>query len=102
MPSVGRTYLPVAINCGTTRLTVSTGTANPTRFQILLPFYSTREQIEEVVRVLEARQVRFVVQNLYWNTAKIEPLATYLHEHYETVPVKRGSTLQYILLRRKA
>ena len=29
MPSAGRMYLPVFMSCGTTRMTVSTGTAKP-------------------------------------------------------------------------
>jgi hypothetical protein len=79
-----------------------TATNNPTRFQILIPDYTDRADVEEAVSALEARKVPFVVQNFYWGTQRLEPLMSYLHEHYERV-LKIGSPIpMFTVLRRKA
>lgn len=39
MPSAGRVYFPLRISCGTTRLTVSTGTAKPMPALVPLGLY---------------------------------------------------------------
>jgi hypothetical protein len=48
-------------------------TTNPTRYSVLVYHYNTPSQFEEVVRVLEQRQVRYVV----WNTGFQENTKTF-------------------------
>jgi hypothetical protein len=75
-----------------------TGTENPTRFQILLPYYTERDQLEEMVAVLEARRVRYLVRSFYPGTKTLEPLYSYVQEHYRPIDnppsgVKSGTTV---------
>jgi hypothetical protein len=79
-----------------------TETVNPTRYQILIPRYSTRAQVEEVVAVLERRRVPFVVKNLYWHLTELEPLMSYLRKHYTPVPMppSTGAPTIFLLQRR--
>jgi len=79
-------------------------TTNPTRYSILMYGYNTRSQFEEVIQVLEQRQVRYVLWDtfleerdlrLFFPSMKqarpderlIEP---YLKVHYKTVWTENG------------
>jgi hypothetical protein len=62
-----------------------TGTENPTRFQIMVPNYTERAQLEEIVATLETRRVPYVVVGLYPDIAELEPLHSYVRQRYEPV-----------------
>src|SRR4029453_1049828 len=62
-----------------------TGVPNATRYQIALPNYTDREEIDEIIATLEARRVPIVVQNYYVGTKGLEALIQYLQDHYEWV-----------------
>lgn len=64
-----------------------TGTENATRYQIVLPRYTDREQLEEVVADLERRQTEFVVRNYFLWPREMEPLNSYLEEQYARLPL---------------
>src|SRR5262249_47881966 len=81
-----------------------TETANPTRFQLLIPGYTTAEQFAEVERTLETERVPFVVRTLCWPLRSDDPFMLYLRQHYDQVPLVRkhaGST-SVVLFRRRA
>jgi hypothetical protein len=85
-------------------LYLMTQTSNPTRFQILIPGYTTPEKFAEVQETLERERVPFVVRS-FWFWQQIEdPLLPYLNEHYQQVRLQRppGSLPSLTLLRRKA
>ena len=90
-------------------LYLMTETSNPTRFQLLMPDYSTAAQFAEVQEVLERERVPFIVRNLYlWGDKKSpnyrpDLLLPYLSERYELVPLPRlkGSFPTLNLFRRK-
>jgi hypothetical protein len=81
-----------------------TDTSNPTRFQLLIPGYTTAEQFAEVERTLERERVPFVVRAVWFWRKGDDPLLPYLQEHYERVrlPRQRGELPSLSLLRRKA
>jgi len=85
-------------------LYLHTQTSNPTRFQILIPSYSDPKHVREAMTMLELRQVPYVVRNLYWHTNELEPLVSYLNEHYEPIvrigPEGRRVPV-FVILRRK-
>ncbi|HSQ01439.1 MAG TPA: hypothetical protein VL049_29815 [Candidatus Dormibacteraeota bacterium] len=63
---------------------------NPTRFQFLTPTYSDPAQIDEVIRVLEQRQVPYVLvvaQSFKWAS---DPVVQYLRRAYRRVPLPRA------------
>jgi len=80
------------------------GTANPTRFSILLYHNNTDAQFQEVIAALERRKVRYVLwdtlvdgQNLkQWFPDYQQPprekltIEPYLNAHYDLIGVKNG------------
>jgi hypothetical protein len=82
-----------------------TDTSNPTRFQLIMPGYTTAEQYAEVQATLERERVPFVVRTFYWwgPSKDADPLLPYLREHYERIkPPRKLSTLPSMeVMRRK-
>jgi hypothetical protein len=80
-----------------------TDTINPTRFQVLIPRYSAPEHEEEVLDVLEAQRVPFIVFNLYPMDHKADRIRPYIRQRYERVqlPFPRGKIPPLALFRRK-
>jgi hypothetical protein len=94
----------VVYPCGAA-LYLVTETANPTRFQLLIPGYNTAEQFAEVEHTLETQRVPFVVRTLCWPLRESEdPLLPYLKQHYDQValPRKHVAIPGLALFRRKA
>ena len=85
-------------------LYMMTETANPTRFQLLIPAYNTPEQYSEVEHVLERERVPFVIRTLWWWGEDGDPLMPYLRAHYRRValPAASGVIPSLSLFRRKA
>jgi hypothetical protein len=79
-----------------------TQTSNPTRFQILIPGYTTPEKFAEVQETLERERVPFVVRS-FWFWQIEDPLRPYLKEHYQQVRLQRppGSLPSLTLLERQ-
>jgi hypothetical protein len=77
---------------------------NPTRFQILVPNYNSKEQYDEVVGVLEARRVPYVVVLTYWVDWDDDVIVQYLKRAYERValPFEGPPPAAYTLFRRKS
>lgn len=84
-------------------LYLMTQTSNPTRFQILIPGYTTPEKFAEVQETLERERVPFVVRS-FWFWQIEDPLRPYLNDHYQQVRLPRPprSMPSLTLLRRKA
>ena len=78
-----------------------TGTHNPTRFQVLIPGYSDPEHMQEVINVLEARRVPFVIRGRLWLKDETDPLLPYLEAHYERVKLPNPRVHLLYLFRRK-
>jgi hypothetical protein len=81
-----------------------TDTANPTRFQLLIPGYTTAAQFAEVQQTLERERIPFVVRGFsFWGSAG-DPLRDYLKEHYQRVrlPGTRAGLPSMSLLSRKS
>ena len=65
-----------------------TQTSNATRFQLLIPGYTTAEQFAEVQQTLERKQVPIVIRTFwFWDSG--DPLLPYIQAHYERVRVPR-------------
>jgi hypothetical protein len=81
-----------------------TDTANPTRFQLLIPGYTTAAQFAEVQETLERERVPFVVRSFWFWGAAGDPLRDYLKEHYKRVrlPLERAGLPSFSLLSRKS
>ena len=63
-----------------------TGTTNPTRYEVVVPGgYTDQDQIAEIIDVLDAHQVRFVVVALPFLNLKQDPVLVYLARKYERV-----------------
>lgn len=83
---------------------------NPTRFSLMTYNYNTTEQYEEVIRVLEAERVEYVIWDVEFEhmQAKIflsslppvreQIMEAYLESHYDTVALIDGKRI----MRRKA
>jgi hypothetical protein len=80
-----------------------TETANPTRYQLLMPGYNDAEQFAEVQATLEQRGVPFIVRTFWFWSGLTDPLLPYLEAHYTRVPLARpsGSFPTLTLYRRK-
>ncbi len=77
---------------------------NPTRFSLLQSGYSTSQQVDEVIHVLESRKVKHVLWDTSFNQRSLAlvfpaalgmpenllPLETYLHSHYLPVYSRNG------------
>jgi hypothetical protein len=74
---------------------------NPTRFQVLLGGYSPRSHFDEVMAVLEARRVPFVIVLPLWIDWNHDRFLTYVREHYERVPVAMTGWPTFALFRRR-
>ena len=82
-----------------------TQSSNPTRFQILIPVYSSPDHFAEVQQTLERERVPFVIRSFWvWGPNEGDPLLPYLREHYEQVRLPRapGIIPSLTLLRRKS
>lgn len=64
-----------------------TGTKNITRFQVMVPGYSSPEHVQEVIDTLETRRQPFVIRNWIWMNNAIDPILRYLMQNYEKVPL---------------
>jgi hypothetical protein len=77
---------------------------NPTRYSILMYHYNAPEQFAEVIRDLEAGQVKYVLWDTWVAGANLtrwfpgyqdppadeQPLEQYLNDHYRVIGVKNG------------
>ena len=84
-------------------LYLTTGTDNPTPYQLMIPGYNRPDQLAEVVHTLEARKVNLVVAiRVAIKQRDIDdPIWTYLVTHYEPVPIWPKPQFAYGLFRRK-
>ena len=80
-------------------LYLTVGAHNPTRFQFLLPAYSGPAQMEEVIGVLERRQLPYIVA-LTRFVAADDPVVAYLRRDYE--PMLEAGDVGPVIFRRKA
>jgi hypothetical protein len=64
-----------------------TGTKNVTRFQIIIPGYSSPEHMQEIIDTLERRRQPYVIRHWHWIDNDRDPILAYLLQHYEKVPL---------------
>jgi len=67
---------------------LTTGTTNPTRYQLLIPRYSSAEQFADVFATLDRRQTPVVVVVLApWVPWPKDPMNPYVAARYDRMPV---------------
>jgi hypothetical protein len=71
---------------------------NPTRYQFLLRGYTSPEQMDEVVQVLQERRLPYIVV-LPGFLAADDPIMAYLHRDYE--PLDEAGKVGQAIYRRK-
>jgi hypothetical protein len=81
------------------KLYLTAGAENPTPYGFFIAGYSTPDQIQEVLDILERRKVEYVVV-LPGFVAKDDPIITYVARHYE--PVSSDDRIGLAIQRRKA
>lgn len=85
---------------GCSSIYLETGTRNPTRFQLLLPDYSTAAHFDEVIADLKRQAVPYVAIIGTWNRGP-DPLRPYLHAHYDRVPFSSERSWVHSLWKRR-
>jgi hypothetical protein len=83
-------------------LYLTTGTRNPTRYQLLSPDYIGPERIDDALRVLEAQRVPLVVIEPLWTAWRTDPVVAYVREHYDRIKLERSASPKYAVFKRRA
>jgi len=72
---------------------LTTGARNPTPYQFLQAGVSPDHQIDEALRILEARRVPFVVAAPFLMQGK-DPIGRYVRDHYDSISVPEVTALE--------
>jgi hypothetical protein len=81
-------------------LYLTTGTNNPTPYQLLIPGYTRDDQIADALATLEAKRVRYVVAYPLFVKWASDPLAGYLTGRYKRVDMGLKGFVAPMLFRR--
>jgi hypothetical protein len=78
------------------------GATNPTPYQYLLAGVSPEHQVDEALRILEARRTPYIISWIF-APRPADRIAQYIREHYEPVPLAPAGDERsvYVLYRRK-
>ena len=72
---------------------LTTGARNPTPYQFLQAGVSPDHQIDEALRILEARRVPFVVAAPFLMQGK-DPVGRYVKEHYDSISIPEITAIE--------
>jgi Dolichyl-phosphate-mannose-protein mannosyltransferase len=66
---------------------------NPTPYQIFLQGYTSPDQYEQTIEILESRRVEVIVNGFYWMDRRKDPVLAYVHQNYDRVRPEKGVNL---------